>query len=81
MSSCTFPVTPAMREVLQRSVRGEGGFQDFLRDIGERAKAPTLTLSDEEIEKVERYAQDYGQGGFQDRLETLVGAINKHCKA
>jgi len=78
MPRCRIPVTAALRETLTRQVRGQGGFQDLLRDIGERAKSDFIVLTDEEVGRIRKYAQDYGEGGFEDRLKALIEAINTY---
>lgn len=32
-----------------------------------------LTISDEDVALVRRYRNEYGQGGWQDRLDTAFG--------
>lgn len=70
-----YPVrlTSEDRTVLLRSVYGEGGFQNLQRDIKElwdrAGRGLTLTIPDlAMVERIHRYAFDYGNGGWQDRL-------------
>ena len=45
----------------------------MLRRIGSSIQEDgTLVISDEDIEKIRRYSDSYGQGGFQDRLKPLL---------
>jgi hypothetical protein len=52
--------------------RTDGGFQSFLVNLGERATNDReIELSEADIEKIQRYAFDYGQGGWEDRLKAI----------
>lgn len=59
-------------EHLSRPVRGSGGFQSLLRRLQANFDSATgeLAISESDTEKLIRYAINYGQGGFQDRLKT-----------
>ena len=52
---------------------GDGGFQSLLVSLQERVDRTTseLHLSDNDLERIQRYAYDYKQGGWQDRLERI----------
>lgn len=52
---------------------GDGGFQSLLVSLQERVDRITgeLSLSDNDLERIQRYAYDYKQGGWQDRLERI----------
>ena len=61
------------REILFRqpaSTAGDGGFQGFLVSLQERIDPQTgrLDLTAEDLERIPRYAFDYEQGGWEDRL-------------
>lgn len=65
-------------EVLLRqdpTTRDNGGYQRFLVSLQERTNEQTmeLELTDEDLEKIPRYAFDYGQGGWEDRLIHIFG--------
>ena len=51
----------------------DGGFQGLLVDLQKRVNRKTgeLSLSDDDLERVQRYAYKYKQGGWQDRLERI----------
>lgn len=80
MPGCRIPVTDSLRGILTKHVKGEGGFQDFLRDLSERSKGDVIEFTEDEIAKVHRYVDEYGEGGFQDRLEAISEAIKAHCE-
>jgi hypothetical protein len=54
---------------------GDGGFQNFLVSLQERLRRGTkeLKLSDDDLEKIPRYAFDYKQGGWEERLKAIFG--------
>lgn len=60
-------------EAFLRPVVGQGGFQSLLRSLqgSYDRKTRTVTLSADQIEKINRYTKQYGQGGFEDRLDGI----------
>jgi hypothetical protein len=54
---------------LLRPVRGRGGFQQLLRKLRTQLHGSTLTVDEDDIEKLDRYSHSYGLGGFQDRTK------------
>ena len=66
-------LSEAEAAALLRPVVGQGGFQSLLRGLqkGYDRKSRTVTLTDDQIEKINRYTMDYGQGGFEDRLDGI----------
>jgi len=62
---------------LGRPVVGQGGFQSLLRQLQSLLKNGDLTLTPELIATMVRYVQDYGQGGFQGRLDTVLEELKK----
>jgi hypothetical protein len=61
--------------VIRRPVEGKGGMQSFLRALIPRiGEDGTLALSREEIDRVRKYAKDYGEGGFQERFRLILRA-------
>lgn len=70
----TLGLTRAGSRGLMRRVNGDGGFQRLLVQL-KVAMSPDgrfLTLTPELVEKVNRYANDYGSGGFQSRLGKIT---------
>ena len=64
---------PEELEVIRRPVEGQGGMQSFLRALLPRIQPNgSLSLSTEEAERVRRYAEDYGEGGFQERFRMIL---------
>ncbi len=52
---------------------GDGGFQSLLVGLQKRLDRVTgeLHLTDDDLERIQRYAYEYRQGGWQDRLERI----------
>jgi hypothetical protein len=61
---------PAEAEALMRKVVGQGGFQTLLRSLQKSYDRTTrvVSLTGDQIEKINRYTSQYGAGGFEDRL-------------
>lgn len=54
-------------------INGHGGFQSLCRGIAERmGRGRVLKLEPNEFRRIVRYASDYGEGGFQQRLRKIV---------
>ena len=61
--------------LLSRTVIGDGGWQGLLRKIQQNISGNELLLGVEDVGKIIRYALDYGQGGYEDRLLPIVKEI------
>tara|TARA_Y100001954_G_C15648904_1_gene521618 strand:+ start:206 stop:511 length:306 start_codon:yes stop_codon:yes gene_type:complete len=61
--------------VKEGNTEGEGGFQSLISSLQGNLDEDegTLTLDEEQQERVPRYAKDYGQGGWEDQLTEMVG--------
>ncbi len=66
------PLTDAQRDRLLLPVQGSGGWQSLLRKLQKRIQDSHVELTTEDVGRILRYAQDYGQGGFQNRLDGVV---------
>lgn len=63
-----------MREALNDPVTGQGGFQTLIRRLRAAVKPEgKLTVSEEDIDLIRRYRNEYGGGGWQDRLDRIFG--------
>lgn len=58
-------------ERLMRPVVGEGGFQSLLRALQDNFDPSTgfLILDENQIERIVRYTNEYGWGGFEGRID------------
>lgn len=67
-------VPDALREFfLGANLMGQGGFQSLGRMLAERLRiTPVLRLDEAEFRRVVRYANHYGEGGFQAKLRQLI---------
>jgi hypothetical protein len=67
---------------LERPVRGSGGFQTLLRKLqSQLTDENMLMLTPDLVAKIPRYFQDYGAGGFQGRLDTVLTELTALAKA
>jgi hypothetical protein len=69
-------LTPEESEVLFRQdpeSKNDGGFQAFLVSLQERTDrtSGTLILTDEDLQKIPRYAFKYKDGGWEKRLRAI----------
>jgi hypothetical protein len=62
-------------DALRRPVSGQGGFQSLLRRMQNQIAGNTLVLNESDGERLIRYAERYGSGGFQGRLERVVQQV------
>lgn len=62
-------------DLLMKEVNGTGGHQSLLRKLQGQVADTKLKYDEEDIEKIERYARDYGKGGFQDRFKAILECI------
>ena len=64
-----------MRVLFRQDPRTEsdGGYQGLLVGLQGKINQPSgeLTLSDQELEQIPRYAFAYGKGGWEDRLTDI----------
>ena len=72
----TVTLNPSEIEILDRQdpvTEKDGGFQQLLVDLQDSVNRQTraLSLSDEHEEKIPRYAFDYKNGGWEDRLKGI----------
>lgn len=76
MVTVTIELPDDALEALRRPVVGQGGFQSLLRELQDRVgTGSVLTLTPDLIARIVRYVQDYGQGGFQGRLDTVLAEL------
>ncbi len=76
-------VTPDVRNFFtEAEITGQGGFQSLCRLLAERlARTSVLRLDRDEFVRVARYANNYGDGGFQTRLRRILASwVAQHAK-
>lgn len=63
----------AEKAELMRATAGQGGWQGLIEGLQAKLNQQTgeITLSDEDIERVRRYAFDYGNGGWEGQLRRI----------
>ena len=59
------------------ATKDDGGFQSFLISLQERINQKTgvINLTESDLEKIPRYAFDYGNGGWENRLTGIFGRV------
>ena len=75
-SMITVTLQEGEREILHRqdtNSGGDGGWQSLLVSIqrGLDEQTGDVTLSDTQLERIQRYAFGYGNGGWEDRLKSI----------
>ena len=57
------------------STRGNGGWQNLMISLQTKIDRQTgrLFLDDNDLERIARYAFDYGRGGWEKRLQRIFG--------
>lgn len=69
----TVVLDAAERQELLRETAGRGGYQGLIEALQAKLNAVTgaLVLTDDDLERIPRYAFDYGNGGFEGRLRKI----------
>jgi len=59
------------------STKGNGGWQSLIVALQAKLSPTTaeLQLDNDDIERISRYAFDYGNGGWENRLQKIFGRI------
>lgn len=60
---------------LRKPNAGSGGWQSLLEGLQRKVDYQTgeITLTDSDVERIQRYAFDYGNGGWESRLISVFG--------
>ncbi len=74
-----FSLTEEDIVLLNREVKGTGGWQSFLENLRNKISGNSITLEMEDVLRVIRYSK--GQGGYQSRLGSLHTQILELEKA
>lgn len=67
-------LTDDEKTYLRRPIRGSGGFQSLLTKLRDSTKKGIMSLDHILASDVVRYWENYGHGGFQDRLSSISNA-------
>ncbi len=57
--------------------KASGGFQDLFRSLSATRQGDVQTIDEAQAEKLVRYTTQYGGGGFEERLRTLLVQVRK----
>jgi hypothetical protein len=73
-------LTESQIRLLDQQVSGRGGYQSLLRRLRRSVHRSSglLVLPQEDVERIRRYAFDYGNGGWEERLIALFGKSVLH---
>ena len=69
------PITQEDREFILKPNQGTGGFQRLLGRLQQGVRGHVLTVTRYDAERVVKYAEGYGEGGYQERLRSLAGVV------
>lgn len=60
-------------EILNRHVEGLGGWQSIFKRLQNNLNVPSgeITISSSDVDKIRRYSNGYGDGGWQGRLRKI----------
>lgn len=67
----TIVLSDQEKGLLLRPVRGEGGWQCLLRRLQAQLSGSVLHLTIRDVERIRKYRDRYGSGGWQTRLSFL----------
>lgn len=68
-------LTDDEQALLAKPVHGQGGFQSLLKRIQACVNGDKLEVDSEMVERLGRYADRYGSGGFQGRIRSLAERV------
>lgn len=71
------PITPEENALIDKPINSRGGFQDLMKRLqaGRKNQNTELEISREDAERIRRYATNYGDGGYERRLGSLVPKV------
>lgn len=68
---------PSELALLSKPVNGQGGFQSLLKELRGNLHGNVLTLTPSLRERIQRYIENYGDGGFERRLGGIAAPLFK----
>ena len=74
----TIQLSPDEANRLRLPVNGQGGMQSLLRGLRRGlSENGVLSVTPDQIERIVRYAQSYGEGGFQSRFQGILREVKR----
>lgn len=75
---CSVKLNQEAIDNLSKSVNGNGGYQELLRKLqGQYDKdSQILNYNDDDLKKMRRYNK-YDEGGFENRLQSILSCIDE----
>jgi len=67
----TVPISQEHIDRLSAGTKGQGGFQNFCQRLLDNVSDGNLTVTEELAAMGDRYASQYGHGGWEDLLREL----------
>lgn len=74
----TVHLSQSALNAINEEVRGSGGYQTLMRKLQKRLIGTELHYSDDDLEKIKRYAKEYNNGGYQNRFKEILKCIEKN---
>ncbi len=75
-SELIIKLTAVDKDRLMKPVVGEGGWQSLMRQLKKQIRPDnTLSINQMQLERIIRYSQLYGEGGWQERLEVVLNEL------
>lgn len=69
-------LTAEEKDLLMKPVAGEGGWQSLMRQLKKQiTNNNKLFINQRQLERIIRYSQLYGVGGWQKRLEVILNKL------
>lgn len=67
------------KKQLLKAVNGDGGHQSLMNKLKTQYDHSNkiLKCDDNDLEKLKRYANEYGNGGFQTRFKAILSCVEK----
>ena len=70
-------LTDTEKKLLKKPINGQGGLQSLLKRVRKKLDGNILTLNPYDVDMILRYAQNYGEGGFQIRFRAILSALRR----
>jgi hypothetical protein len=76
-TTTTVTLPPEMIREIRKKPVGSGGYQSLMDTLRERLKDSRLEVDSKLRDRIEHYAYDYGNGGWQSLLREILEQIER----